>query len=256
MTAAPSNLATVGAHPPDAAPVVTLSDVGSTNDEALSRLRGSDVALWVVAERQTAGRGRRGRPWVSKPGNLYASFAFIPVLSDAAFSILPLAAAVAVADAVESTGVQATLKWPNDVLVEGRKVAGILIETETSGPSTRRRAVVGIGANIAHDPPGAMSTCLAMHAPGVTVHGLFAALRSTLAGALEVLSADDGVAAIRDNWLARAAGLGEAITVRLETDTLEGVFERLDESGRLVLRGDDGAITLVAAGDVFLRNCT
>lgn len=296
--------------------VVRLGDVGSTNDEAMARLRGGSGDVWVVAERQLAGRGRRGRPWISETGNLYASFAFSSSLGATALGLLPLAAATALADAIEAaTGLKPAHKWPNDVLIGDAKTAGILIETEflaDSAPSGGRpsvpdrvpapscRAVVGFGVNIAHhpgsdgtddatndainslagiDPPaGAVgaaapsgqrsavrivdnepsglsirATHLATHDPHASVDTIFDALREALGRTLERLAEPDGVAALRERWLARAAGLGKPITVRFEAEVRHGTFAGLDDAGRLLLAAADGTLTLVSAGDVFIR---
>lgn len=237
--------------------VVRLGDVGSTNDEALARLDepAGYEAVWVVAERQLAGRGRRRRPWVSPAGNLYASIAFRSVLNGEAFGLLPLAAAVALADAVnEVTGLAVQLKWPNDVMIDGAKTAGILVETQTTGrPEGPMRMVIGFGVNVAHHPEDVAATHLAAHRPGLEPEVLFGALRRTLAATLGALGADGGVAAIRARWLSRAVGVGGPVTVRFEKETREGIFECLDESGRLVLALPDGRRVAVAAGDVFVR---
>lgn len=236
---------------PASAPVVTFGDVGSTNDEAMARLRANGAPVWVTAERQLAGRGRRGRSWVSEPGNLYASFAFQPAWSEAAFGLLPLAAAVALADAANSLGVDARVKWPNDVLVDGRKVCGILIESEWVGPE--RRAVVGYGVNVTHHPSDVPATHLAEYRPDINVAQVRDALLPACAEVLRTLGGDGGVAAVRQRWLDRAAGVGEPIQVRLEREIRSGIFEGLDEGGRLILRQPGGTAEHIHAGDVFLR---
>ncbi|MEM7694364.1 MAG: biotin--[acetyl-CoA-carboxylase] ligase [Pseudomonadota bacterium] len=226
--------------------IVRLGDVGSTNDEARARFTGAP--LWVTAERQTAGRGRRGRPWVSDRGNLYASHAFSCTWPAPIVGLLPLAAALALADAIAERGGTPALKWPNDVLLAGKKVSGILIETAFVGAA--RTTVIGFGVNIASAPPDVPATTLTAHTPA-TVDTLFAALAKHLPRRLLLLDAGD-VAAVRAAWLKRAVGLGGPITVRLETTTLEGTFEGLDDQGRLVLRQGEGT-RHIAAGDVFLR---
>lgn len=233
--------------------IVHLAEVGSTNDEALSRLRETRMPLWVRADVQTAGRGRRGRPWQSPGGNLYASFATaLPQnLSEPAFCLLPLAAAVALAEAIAHTSTIAPqLKWPNDVLVDGAKTAGILLEAESG---TERRVVIGLGVNVAHRPDLPGATHLAAHDPTLTAEALFAALQSTLAETLAVLFSPQGVTQIRAQWLQRAVGIGLPVTVRFDQFAKEGRFVGLDPSGRLILADDAGGTELVAAGDVFVR---
>ncbi|UOM34216.1 biotin--[acetyl-CoA-carboxylase] ligase [Acuticoccus sp. I52.16.1] len=220
----------------------------------MARLRATGAPVWVTAERQLAGRGRRGRPWVSEPGNLYASFAFQPTWTEAAFGLLPLAAAVALADAVGSLGVGARVKWPNDVLVGGLKVCGILIESEWVG--AERRAVVGYGVNVAHHPADAPATHLAEHEPSVDVAAVRGALLPAFADVARVLGTADGVATVRRRWLDKAAGVGGPIDVRLESETRSGIFEGLDDGGRLILRRPDNTTDRIYAGDVFIRTAS
>lgn len=235
-----------------AADVVRLGDVGSTSDEAMARLRAGSGPIWVVAERQLSGRGRRGRAWVSKAGNLYASHAFVSDLRPDAFGLLPLAVANALADAVEAAaGVATRLKWPNDVLVGSHKVSGILIETEAAG--SVRRVVVGCGVNVAHHPEELPATHLQAVAPGVTAEALFDALVPALAAALRRLGEADGIAATRARWLERGVGVGGPVTVRFENEARDGEFVGLDAVGRLMLKDAAGGLSLVAAGDVFIR---
>ena len=235
---------------PDAAPVVALETAGSTNDEAMARLRDTGAPLWVTAARQTAGRGRRGRPWTSEPGNLYASYAFTPDWPPRVFGMVPLACAVALADALATFGIEAALKWPNDVQIDGRKCAGILVDAE--GGAGIRRAVIGFGVNVAHSPGDAPATHINAHAPSVSVASVFAALQTALAGALETLGGPDGVGAIRARWLQRAVGIGLPVVVRYETKSIEGRFLGLDEDGHLILEQESGTRT-ISAGDVFVR---
>ncbi len=226
----------------------------------MQRLRDGGVAVWVVAERQLTGRGRRGRPWVSEKGNLYASHAFVSDLPPDAFGFLPLAVAVAVADAIASaTGLSPRLKWPNDILVDGAKVCGILLETQISGPPDPvRRVVIGIGINVAHAPDRTDSPipAIALHTlvPGLTLDTLLDALRQEVAAILATLGRVGGVAEIRERWLARAVGLGEQVVVRFDQETREGRFDGLDSTGRLILVDAAGNLSFITAGDVFVRS--
>ncbi|MEM9223129.1 MAG: biotin--[acetyl-CoA-carboxylase] ligase [Pseudomonadota bacterium] len=233
--------------------VIRLGDVGSTNDEAMAHLRAGEGPFWLTAERQLAGRGRRGRAWVSEAGNLYATFAFSGHFAPEAFGILPLGAAVALADALCANGFDPALKWPNDVLIDGKKCAGILIETSVQGRSASRSTVIGYGVNVAHHPPDAPATHLAAHRTHVTKDGIFAALRPAVAAVLAVLQDTVGPRNIRQRWLQRAVGLGEPVTVRYDRGTAHGRFLGLDPEGRLILEEEGGATRLVAAGDVFVR---
>lgn len=238
----------------EAAAIVRLGEVGSTNDEAMARLRDGGVPVWVVAARQTVGRGRRGRPWVSEPGNLYASFAFPVAMPADAFAFLPLAAAVALRDAIAgATALAPALKWPNDVLVGGAKVAGILVESEVGGSSGAARAVVGFGVNIAHAPADVPAARLRDHRPDASADSLFEALRPAVAATLARLGQPGGVAELRARWREAAVGIGEPVTVRFERTTRDGIFLDLDDAGRLMLEESDGTVSLITAGDVFVR---
>lgn len=253
---APSNppAAGVPAAAPVPARVITMGAVGSTNDVAREALAQEGAPLWVRATQQTKGRGRRSRAWASPPGNLYASHGFVSPLSDTAFALLPLTASLALADAIAAISpIAPQLKWPNDVLVDGAKTAGILLECE----GMPRRVVIGFGVNIVSAPPpeeGALrATHLAAHAP-VTADAMFDALATALAARLAQLGEADGVTMVRANWLERAVGVGHPVIVRFDQSVREGRFLGLDEMGRLMLGEADGAIRLVAAGDVFLRS--
>ncbi|MEO1102135.1 MAG: biotin--[acetyl-CoA-carboxylase] ligase [Pseudomonadota bacterium] len=234
----------------EAADIIRLDDVGSTNDEAMARLRAGADPFWLTAQRQLAGRGRRGRHWVSEPGNLYSSYAFRPEFSPEGMGILPLAVAVALSDALQTLGLKPQHKWPNDVLIGGRKCAGILIETEMA--ARKRLAVIGIGVNITHHPDDAPSTHLCEHLPQIDAQTVFDVLRPALAVRLALL-ADDGPPKIRNEWLSRAVGLGGPVTVRYDSDSISGRFLGLDPLGRLILSQEGGDTRLIAAGDVFVR---
>src|SRR5262245_2870487 len=229
--------------------------LGSTNAEALARAHaGAPGPLWITAQRQTAGRGRRGRSWVSEPGNLYATL----LLSDPApaerAAQLSFVASLAVRDAIVSRAPsladRISLKWPNDVLIDGAKVAGILLESESDRASA---VAVGIGVNCAHHPEHTAYPAIDLTAAGapVTAESLFAALSKAMLARLAQWDRARGFAGIRADWLAHACGGGQDIRVMLPDRDLEGRFETLDSAGHLMLGGRDGGITAIAAGDVF-----
>jgi len=230
--------------------------LGSTNAEALTLARGGERSpLWVTAARQTAGRGRRGNVWTSEPGNLHASL----LLRDAApaphLPELCFVAALAVRDAVcavaPAVAAKLRLKWPNDLLHDRAKLAGILIEAESVGGSTA--TVVGIGVNCAHHPVNTSypATNLAAHGAEAAPKSLFRALSGALETRLAQWDRGAGFAAIRAEWLTHAAGIGSDIVVRLANRELSGKFESLDATGRLMLRLADGKLEAVTAGEVF-----
>lgn len=245
--------------PAESYPVAHLGRVDSTNSEALRRhAAGMTGPFWVMAKRQASGRGRAGRQWVSEAGNLYASL-LLPLdrpLAQAAS--LGLVVAVALCDAVEAAAREMRLemprprvKWPNDVLVEGAKISGILLETVPGGAGADA-VVIGMGVNCAHAPdlPDRRTAALADFGLDVAPEGLgrhlFRAVETRIA-AWQV----DGFSAVRQDWLDRAVGLGGPVTVRLPRETFSGTFEALDCEGRLLARLADGTRRKVAAGDVF-----
>jgi len=139
------------------------------------------------------------------------------------------------------------------VLLGDEKVAGILIESESGGATGIRRAVAGFGVNVVHAPGGLGATHLSAHAPGVTADALFSDLAPAVVDVMARLAAPGGVAALRERWRAAAVGIGAPVTVRFENRTKDGLFVDLDEAGRLMLKENDGTVTRITAGDVFVR---
>lgn len=226
---------------------------GSTNDLAKQALRDGADRLWVVAGEQVDGRGRMGRAWTPKPGNLYASLALVDPAPIAQSPQIGFVAALAAQDAALAAcgGGMFSLKWPNDLLLDRRKVAGILVEG-TQIADGRLGVVVGVGVNVVDHPDGTRygATELSTARADVAAPETFAALSDAMAARLAQWR-EEGFSAIRAAWLARAAGLGETIRVTREAGDIEGRFEGVDAQGRLVLARVDG-ITHVEAGDVFL----
>ena len=234
--------------------VVFLDFADSTNAEALRRARaGERGPLWIVAREQSAGRGRRGRAWISPAGGLYTTL----MLSDPAPAtaapelgfVAGLAlhdAAVAAAPALAS---RLALKWPNDLLCGGRKIAGVLIEGE-GDPVV---VAVGIGVNCRHHPDATELAATDFTAEGAEANpaALFDHLAVAMQARLALWNRSAGFAGVRAAWLSRASGLGQAIWVRLADRETTGCFETIDDAGRLVLRTAKGEVEAVAAGDVF-----
>jgi BirA family biotin operon repressor/biotin-[acetyl-CoA-carboxylase] ligase len=232
--------------------LVRYDSVDSTNAEGLRLARaGTPGPLWIVAREQTAGRGRRGRIWISEPGNLYATLLVSEPSAPEHAAQLSFVAALALHDAVAGRvpglASRLKLKWPNDLLIDRNKLAGILIEAE--GPSV----VIGIGVNCAHHPQGTDYPATDLAAAGVraTPEGLFTALSAAMITRLGQWDRGAGFAAIRDDWLARAAGLGKPMVVSLADGERSGSFETIDATGRLMLRLADGTVQAIAAGDVL-----
>jgi BirA family transcriptional regulator, biotin operon repressor / biotin---[acetyl-CoA-carboxylase] ligase len=237
--------------------LVARDVLGSTNGEALSLARqGERGPLWIVAGRQTAGRGRRGRSWTSEPGNLYASLLLTAPAAAEHWPELSFIAALAIHDAIVEIAAELrprlAIKWPNDLLLAGAKFAGILIEGEGGEEGA---VVVGIGVNCASHPDGTdhPATDLAAAGAHISPQTLMAALSAKMLGRLAQWNQGEGFSTVRADWLSRAAGLGEDVCVRLADREIAGRFEALDERGGLVLRLPDGNATTVAAGDVFIR---
>jgi BirA family transcriptional regulator, biotin operon repressor / biotin---[acetyl-CoA-carboxylase] ligase len=230
--------------------------IGSTNDEArqLARDGASDGTLvWAAA--QKAGRGRRGRPWQSPPGNLYFSLVLRPDVPVSRAPQLGFVTALAVGDALDrlvGSGLRLSFKWPNDVLAGGKKVSGILLESEMAVSGGLDFVITGVGVNLASAPRDLEypATSLADQGfPGITAAMLLEVLATDFARWAECWRGS-GFAPIRAAWLNRASGIGAAIRVRLERMTLDGRFLDLDDDGALVLEGNDGR-RRIAAGEVF-----
>ncbi|WLS01994.1 biotin--[acetyl-CoA-carboxylase] ligase [Shinella oryzae] len=234
-----------------------LTDVSSTNTECLERARnGALSGLWVTAVRQTGGRGRRGRAWFSEPGNLYASLLLIDAAPMDRLGSLPLAVAVAVQDAISRVmpldASDVLIKWPNDILIERRKVCGILVEGETLADG-RHALVIGIGINVAVAPEAGLYPVARLRDFGVSASPdeLFAHLFQSMVKTLSLWDGGQGIAAIMERWKQVAGGIGENITVNLPDRSISGRFAGIDDTGLLKLETDDGGTRLIAAGDVF-----
>lgn len=241
---------------PPAYRLVFLDSVGSTNEEAKRLAReGAEDGTLVWAREQTSGRGRSGRSWVSPPGNLYLSLVLRPDCPPAAAAQLGFVAALGAGHALAEVippMIDLRYKWPNDILLNRRKVAGILLETESAGRDRLDWLVLGLGINVLHRPPETAFPATSLREEGD--------LESTVEGVLEAFARhflswvnrwlDDGFAPVRAAWRKSAIGLGEPIRVRLPHDELSGTFEDIDEDGALLLR-QGRAVRRVTAGDVF-----
>lgn len=238
---------------PDGYGRIVLDETDSTNDEARRRAPGLDGPAWIMAYAQTRARGREGRAWAAPRGNLSASLVMPLDGAPAEAATLSFDAALAVADLAGTYAPEAaiTLKWPNDVLLDGAKLAGILLESWVA--AGRRMLVIGIGVNLASHPPASETrwpaTSLAVHGRAPEPDEALTTLANAFARWQEV-RARDGFAAIRAAWVARAAQRGGAIEVRLPQETIPGTFEDVDPDGRLLLRTAAG-LRRIAAGDVF-----
>lgn len=231
-----------------------LDETDSTNEEARRRFRGGEIGpLWIAARRQTAGRGRRGRAWADLSRNLYCSGLYSLKCSPGEAAQLSFTAALAASDVCQSALMDRTVKvkWPNDVLIDGQKVCGILLES-ADAPGQIVQLVVGIGINImaAPDIPERPAVSLAQLGSDLNAAAALERLVERFEHWHDVW-AGEGFAPIREAWLARAHGVGQRCLVRLDKETLEGVFTDLAEDGSLILELAGGRRQLISAGDVF-----
>lgn len=245
------------AYRPETFRHTALDDVDSTNTACFAEARSGDPGrLWITARRQLGGRGRRGRAWVSEPGNLYASLLLIDPAPPTALASLPLVVALALHRAISAempfAGDRIRIKWPNDILVDGRKVSGILIEAETLSDG-RHAVVIGCGVNIAHKPDNPLypATSLSEAGASTSPDALFARLMLELAHALDVWQAGAGIDEIVARWSEQVHGVGQPITVNLPDRSLSGIFAGIEKDGLLALRLDSGETLRIASGDVF-----
>ena len=238
---------------------VSFDSINSTNKYALSAaLDGEPGNLWVTAKEQTEGRGRRGRAWDSREGNLFASLMLVDTAPMKALGQLPLVAVTAVHRAIMDVVPpllrgDVTIKWPNDVLWGDRKICGILLESSTLS-SGMQAVVIGIGINCRTHPDsteGLAAADLSSSGFDVSPDALFERLCLHMDAQLTVWDRGAGLAAIREDWLSRARGVGTKIIVRLPNEEISGLFERLDEDGALILLLPDGERRAIYAGDVF-----
>lgn len=239
------------------APVETFDEIDSTMLEARRRAeRGELGPVWLVAKRQTAGRGRRGRAWISKDGNLLATYLFATQKPPADIALLGFATGLAIAEAIdEMIGAgNARLKWPNDLMIDGAKAAGILLDSGSLGAGGMWVALA-FGVNLADAPEGidqpttSLRIILPPDAEAPAPLSFLARVRRGLeawAGRLEA----EGFAPLREAWLARAYGIGQEARVTQGEAVLEGRFAGLSPRGELELDTSEGR-RLIAAGDVF-----
>lgn len=230
--------------------------VDSTNDEVIRLAQnGAPDGTWVVADEQTAGRGRRGRPWQSTRGNLFCTGLLRLTSGEGPVSQLSFLIALALYDALSQWVAtdRLRLKWPNDVLLDGRKVSGILLESAGSWQPGDRWVAAGIGVNLVVYPENMERPAISLAAAGIAPPRPMA-IAERLATAVEHWRREwraGGFGALRNAWLARATGIGNRIEVRLPDETLVGTFSDLAEDGALLLQLDSGAVRTIHSGDVF-----
>src|SRR6201995_3308602 len=235
--------------------LVAFDEGGSTNTEAMERARAGELGpVWFVTTLQTAGRGRRHRPWVAPRGNLASSILEGMQVGPPVAATLGFAAGLALEAALRrlcANGAQFSLKWPNDVLADSRKLSGILLEAESVGDSLA--VVVGIGTNVVAAPEDTPTPATSLRALGMDVDAetLFAALSDGWAEFRGIWDNGRGFAEIRRLWLERAAGLGQTVAIKSGGSDVEGTFDTIDEQGCMVVRTASGRLVPITAGDVY-----
>jgi BirA family biotin operon repressor/biotin-[acetyl-CoA-carboxylase] ligase len=252
--------------------LAAFDSIGSTNTEAMAAARAGDPGgIWFAALQQTAGRGRRGRPWASPHGNLAATLLIIPDADSTAIASLGFVAGIAL-DATlrtmipggsvrigidgadgESAGARAriALKWPNDVLADGAKLAGILLEAQIL-PDGRHAVAAGLGVNVVASPKDVPypATSLAELGRPHSAFEVFETLSDAWVEAFGLWRDGRGLADVLTRWRASAAGIGAPVAVQRDGDVLRGIFESIDDDGRLIVRADNEQRIAISAGDV------
>ncbi len=231
---------------PDGVGLLRYGVLDSTNAEAIRLAQTGECGpLWIMAARQTAGRGRLGRVWISQPGNLFATLLIGAETSRSAQT--GFLAGIAAVDVIRTyvSAERVRLKWPNDILIDGRKCAGVLVER-----AHNRAVAVGIGMDLVHAPAeidavSLLSACGAAPEPDDVLIGLANHMQGWL-----TLWQDAGFAPVREAWLKRAAGAGEFIRARTPQRTIEGMFQAIDQDGALLLRDSGGVCHRITAADV------
>jgi BirA family transcriptional regulator, biotin operon repressor / biotin---[acetyl-CoA-carboxylase] ligase len=240
-----------------------FDQVGSTNVEAMARVRDGDRgAIWFVTSEQTAGRGRRQRAWIAPRGNLASSVLEVLNVAPATAATLGFAAGLATAAALRTVSIEAVLraggeplkydlKWPNDVLVGGKKLVGISLDAETV--ADRLAIVVGIGTNVVAAPEGTPTPAVSLAQLGVHISAeeLFSALSDSWVEFRGIWDNGRGFGEIRKLWLERAAGLGQPVAITSAGATIEGTFDTIDEQGCMIVRTAAGRLVPITAGDVY-----
>jgi BirA family transcriptional regulator, biotin operon repressor / biotin---[acetyl-CoA-carboxylase] ligase len=239
---------------PNGVPVIWLDQVDSTSSEAARRAAsGERGPLWIVARSQVGGRGRSGRQWASPPGNLYSSYLMTSSLAAPQLTQLSLVAGLAVHEAVDRMlpGRQIALKWPNDVLVEGAKVSGVLIESQPVLGNHATSVVIGIGLNLAHHPtiPGRSTISLSALGAEIPPERAFLFVAKAVNAWFAVWSEGTGFSAIREAWLRRSLNIGSRMSVWAAAQRLQGYFAGLADDGAMVLALDEGGERRITFGD-------
>ncbi|MDH3580303.1 MAG: biotin--[acetyl-CoA-carboxylase] ligase [Hyphomicrobiales bacterium] len=236
-----------------------LTEIDSTNSEALRRAgEGAGDRLWVTALAQTAGRGRQGRNWESRSGNLFASLLLRPRCPLGTSVQLAFVAGVALFECVAAVAgglaERLAVKWPNDLLLDGKKLGGILLESNQAPPNSAPAIVIGTGVNLASHPELSEmpATDLISHDVAVSPDAAFTELAGQTARWLDIWARGEGWDTVRNAWAERSLPAGSPIRVRTGDDDIEGSYAGVDETGALIVTVASGEQIKLNAGDVFL----
>ncbi|MFN0194000.1 MAG: biotin--[acetyl-CoA-carboxylase] ligase [Aestuariivirga sp.] len=237
---------------PEGHKLVRFDEIDSTNSEAARRASAGECGpLWIVAGKQTAGRGRLGRNWVSESGNLFATLLKTYCCPPSALAQLGFVASLAMHDALAAVapGSEIELKWPNDLLSGGAKICGILSEAVGQQPL---RAAIGWGLNVAHAPSSTPYpvTSLAGLGHRIAVELILEQLASSAVNRLQIWDEGRGFGAIRRDWLEHAVGLGGNVRIEQGENVFEGIATGLSDDGALLLEMTSGRTVAVTSGDV------
>ena len=246
----------------------SYDEVGSTSSEAARAAAGGDVGeVWYASLKQTAGRGRRGRAWETPSGNLAASLMIVPDCDPAVTATLGFVAGVALnralaevlpaslvkhgIDGADAGRHRIALKWPNDVLADGAKLAGILLEASKL-PDGRHAVAIGFGVNVVAAPEGLPYPATSLADLGVNrlAESVFEALSDAWVETFGLWNDGRGIADVLTHWRSSAAGIGAPVAVNQNGDVLRGIFETIDDAGRLIVRAADNRRIAISAGDV------
>lgn len=249
-----------------------FDSIGSTNTEAMAAAAAGDPGgIWFAARQQTEGRGRRGRQWESPYGNLAATLLIVPDADPTLSATLGFVAGVALNKALSSVlphgivklgidgadghsagaAARIALKWPNDVLADGAKLAGILLEAHKLDHG-RQAIAIGFGVNAVAAPQGLAYPATSLGELGVarSAETVFEALSDAWVEVFGLWRDGQGISAVLAQWRASAAGIGAPVAVAQSGGTIRGIFETIDEQGRLIVRADDDSRIAITAGDV------
>lgn len=219
---------------------------------------GDEGNLWITAVSQSSGKARRGRHWVSEKGNLFASLLLTDLAAQKDIGTLPFVVSLAVFNAIKvlTGSPKLALKWPNDVLFDGKKISGILLET-TLLSNGKSAVIIGCGINCRHFPQETLypSTSLAAEGYDIAPDMLFERLHVEMRDAFEIWDKGNGFPAIRKMWIKQAVGIGFPIVARFDTHEETGIFIDIDQRGLLVLETPGGQ-KQVSAADIFFSTST